>query len=208
MAITAAAVKELRDKTGTGMMDCKTALTETDGDIGKAIEVLRKKGIAKAARKSSRTTNEGNIFTYVHAGGKLASMLELNCETDFVANTEDFQTLGHELALHIAAAAPAVVKIADLDATLLEKEKEIYKTQALNEGKPEQVVERIISGRLEKYYKEVVLLEQPYIKDDKLSVKDLLAATVSKLGENISVGRFARFVVGEAPSREPGTEDE
>ncbi len=208
MTITAAAVKKLRDKTGVGMMDCKVALTETDGDIGQAIEALRKKGIAKAAKKSSRTTNEGNIFTYVHAGGKLASMLELNCETDFVANTEDFQTLGHELAMHIAAAAPAVVKIDDLNAALLEKEKEIYKTQALNEGKPEQVVERIINGRVEKYYKEVVLLEQPYIKDDKLSVKDLLTATISKLGENISVGRFARFVVGEAPCSAPKTEDE
>lgn len=197
MAITAAAVKELRDKTGAGMMDCKSALSEADGNIEKAVDILRKKGIAKAAKKSGRSTNEGAIFTYSHAGNQLAAMVELNCETDFVANTDDFQTLGHDLAMHIAAAAPLVVNKEDVPADLLEKEKEIYRTQAENEGKPAQVVERIVDGRVEKYYKEVVLLNQPFIKEDKQTVGDLITAAIAKLGENISVARFARFALGE-----------
>ena len=207
MAITAATVKELRDKTGAGMMDCKSALTEANGNIEEAIDILRKKGISKAAKKSGRSTNEGKIFSYSQAGNRLAAMVELNCETDFVANTEDFQNLGHDLVMHIAAAAPLVVNKEEISAELLEREKDIYTTQALNEGKPAQVVERIVSGRVEKYYKEVVLLEQPFIKDDKLFIKDLITAAVAKLGENISISRFARFVLGETASSDSESQE-
>ncbi len=198
MAITAAAVKELRDKTGVGMMECKAALTEANGNIEEAIDVLRKKGVAKAAKKSGRATKEGLIFSYIHAGGKLGALVEIACETDFVANTEQFQELGHNIAMHIAAAVPEVVKREQVSTEALDKESEIFKAQALNEGKPEHIVEKIITGRLEKYYKEVVLMEQPYVKDPEKTITDLLNEAISGLGENMSVTRFQRFAIGES----------
>jgi len=197
MAITAAAVKELRDKTGVGMMECKTALSEANGDIEKAIELLRKKGMAKAAKKVGRATKEGLVFSYIHAGGKLGALVEIACETDFVANTDQFQELGHSIAMHVAASSPDVVKREDVSTEALDKESEIFKEQALNEGKPEAIVEKIVTGRLEKYYKEVVLMEQPYVKDPDKTITDLLNETISSLGENMSVTRFQRFAVGE-----------
>ena len=200
MAITAATVKELREKTGVGMMECKTALQEADGDINKAVEILRKKGIAKAAKKVGRATNEGLIFSYIHAGGKLGALVEIACETDFVANTEQFQQLGHNIAMHVAAASPDVVKREQVATEALDKEAEIFKVQALNEGKPENIVEKIVSGRLEKYYKEVVLMEQPYVKDPEKTITDLVNETIASLGENMSVVRFQRFAIGESDS--------
>lgn len=200
MAITAAAVKDLREKTGVGMMECKAALQEADGNMEMAIDILRKKGASKAAKKVGRATNEGLIFSYIHAGGKLGAMVEIACETDFVANTEQFQALGHDIAMHIAAAAPEVVNREQISTTNLEKESEIYKAQALNEGKPEHIVEKIVAGRLEKYYKEVVLLEQPYVKDPEKNIGDLVNETISTLGENMSVVRFQRFAIGESPT--------
>ncbi len=200
MAITAAAVKALRDKTGVGMMECKNALKETDGDIEKAIDVLRKKGVAKAAKKVGRATKEGLIFSYIHAGGKLGALVEIACETDFVANTDQFQELGHNIAMHVAAAVPEVVKREQVSTDALDKESEIFKAQALNEGKPEHIVEKIITGRLEKYYKEVVLMEQPFVKDPEKTITDLLNAAISGLGENMSVTRFQRFAIGESSS--------
>ncbi len=198
MAITAAAVKELREKTGVGMMECKGALQEADGNIEKAIEVLRKKGSAKAAKKAGRSTNEGLVFSYIHAGGKLGAIVEIACETDFVAKTEQFLALGHAIAMHVAAADPEVVKREQVSTVELEKESEIFKVQALNEGKPEHIVEKIVSGRLEKYYKEVVLLEQSYVKDPEKNIGDLVNETIASLGENMSVTRFQRFAIGES----------
>lgn len=198
MAITAAAVKELREKTGVGMMECKTALTETNGDIEKAIDLLRKKGMSKAAKKVGRATKEGLVFSYIHAGGKLGSLVEIACETDFVAKTEQFQELGHSVAMHVAAANPEVVKRDQVSTDALEKESEIFKAQALSEGKPEAIVEKIVTGRLEKYYKEVVLMEQPYVKDPEKTITDLVNETIAALGENMSVTRFQRFEVGES----------
>lgn len=200
MAITAAAVKELRDKTGVGMMECKSALQEADGNVEKAIEVLRKKGVAKAAKKVGRATKEGLVFSYIHAGGKLGVLVELACETDFVAKTEQFMELGHNIAMHVAAAAPDVVKRDDVSTESLDKESEIFKVQALNEGKPEHIVEKIVSGRLEKYYKEVVLMEQPFVKDPEKNITDLLNEAIAGLGENMSVVRFQRFAIGESNS--------
>lgn len=198
MAITAATVKELREKTGVGMMECKSALQEADGDIEKAIEILRKKGVAKAAKKVGRATNEGLIFSYIHAGGKLGALVEIACETDFVAKTEQFLELGHNIAMHVAAAAPEVVKREQVATDDLEKESEIFKAQALSEGKPEHIVEKIVDGRLEKYYKEVVLLEQIYVKDQEKTITDLVNETIAALGENMSVVRFQRFAIGES----------
>ena len=197
MAISAKMVSELRAKTNVGMMDCKKALEETNGDMEKAIEVLRKKGVAKAESRSGRQANEGAIISYIHAGGKLGVMLEVNSETDFVARTDEFQEFCKDVAMHIAAAGPLVVNREDLDEATLEKEKEIYRAQALAEGKPEQVVEKIIQGRVEKYYQEVALLEQAFVKDPDKTVKDLLSELVAKCGENITIRRFVRFVLGE-----------
>jgi len=197
MAITAAAVKELRDKTGVGMMECKSALAEADGDVAKAIDILRKKGVAKAAKKVGRATKEGLVFSYIHAGGKLGALVEIACETDFVAKTEQFQELGHNIAMHIAAASPEVVSREQVATDALDKESEIFKQQALNEGKPEAIVEKIVTGRLEKYYKEVVLMEQTFVKDPEKTITDLLNETIAGLGENMSVTRFQRFAVGE-----------
>jgi len=198
MAITAAAVKELRDKTGVGMMECKTALTEAEGDVSKAIEILRKKGVAKAAKKMGRATKEGLIFSYIHAGGKLGALVEIACETDFVAKTEQFLEMGHNIAMHIAAAAPEVVTREQVSTVALDKEADIFKVQALNEGKPEAIVEKIVTGRLEKYYKEVVLMEQPFVKDAEKTITDLLNEAIAGLGENMSVVRFQRFAIGES----------
>lgn len=200
MAITAAAVKELREKTGVGMMDCKAALQESDGNIEKAVEILRKKGIAKAAKKAGRSTNEGLVYSYIHAGGKIGAMIEVNCETDFVAKTEQFQELCHNLAMHIAAAAPMVVKREDVPEEVLASEMEIFKTQAMNEGKPEHIAEKIVTGRIEKFYKENVLLEQPYIKDTDMTVLELLKGVIGALGENMTIARFERFALGETSS--------
>ena len=198
MAITAAVVKELRDKTGVGMMECKAALTEANGNIEEAVDVLRKKGIAKAAKKSGRATKEGLIFSYIHAGGKLGALVEIACETDFVANTDKFQDLGHNIAMHVAAAVPEVVNRDQVSTVALDKESEIFKAQALNEGKPEHIVEKIITGRLEKYYKEVVLMEQPFVKDPEKTITDLMNEAISGLGENMSITRFQRFAIGES----------
>lgn len=197
MAISAKMVSELRAKTNVGMMDCKKALEETDGNMEKAIEVLRKRGIAKAESRAGREAKEGAIFSYIHAGGKLGVMLEVNSETDFVARTDEFQEFCKDVAMHIAAAGPLVVNREDLDQAVLEKEKEIYREQALGEGKPEQVVEKIVQGRVEKYYQEVALMEQAFVKDPDKTVKDLLAELVAKCGENVTLRRFVRFVLGE-----------
>jgi elongation factor Ts len=196
-AISAQAVKELRDKTGAGMMDSKKALVESDGDIDKATKILRERGIAKAANKEGRATKEGLIYSYIHPGDKLGVLVEINCETDFVARTTQFQALAKELAMQVAAAGPLVVSPEELPAELLEQEREVFKNQALNEGKPEQVVEKIIEGRIKKYQQEVCLLLQPFIKDQDRTVGDLITDTVAQLGENISIRRFARFRLGE-----------
>lgn len=197
--ITGEMVSRLREKTGCGMMDCKQALVEANGDEEKAVTKLREKGIVTALKKATRTTKEGLIFSYLHPGNKLGVLLELNCETDFVAKTDDFQNLGKELTMQIAAASPSFVDKEDVPAAELEKEKEILKAQALKEGKPENVVDKIIIGRLSKFYERLCLLEQPYIRDTsgKKKVKELITEAVAKIGENISVKRFARFKIGE-----------
>jgi elongation factor Ts len=197
MEIAAKTVKELRDMTGAGMMDCKKALIESNGDVEKAVNVLRQQGLSKAAKKADRTANEGLIYSYIHPGSKLGVLLEINCETDFVARTDDFQVLAKDIAMQIAAANPLVIERGQLDPSLIEKEKEIYRTQALNEGKPEKLIDKITEGRLSKYYQEVVLLEQPFVKDEDTAVKDLLNNTIAKLGENIVIRRFVRFRMGE-----------
>lgn len=197
MEITAKLVKELRDKTGAGMMDCKKALAETEGDLEKATKVLREKGIAKAASKAGRTAKEGAVISYIHPGEKLGVLLEINCETDFVARTEEFKELTKNVAMQIAAANPQVVRREDLDEKALEEERNIYRNQALNEGKPEHIVDKIIQGRIEKFYQEVCLLDQAYIRDQDKTISDLLNETVSKLGENLIIRRFQRFALGE-----------
>ena len=197
MEITAKLVKELRDKTGAGMMDCKNALAETKGDLEKATKVLREKGIAKAASKAGRTAKEGAVVSYIHPGDKLGVLIEINCETDFVARTDDFKELAKNIALQVAAANPQVVRREDLDEKTLEEERNIYRTQALNEGKPEHIVDKIIQGRIEKYYQEVCLLDQAYIRDQDKTISDVLNETVGKLGENLIIKRFQRFALGE-----------
>ncbi len=195
--ITAQMIKELREKTGAGIVDCKKALQEANGDMEKAVEILRKKGAAKAAKKADRVTAEGLVVSYIHAGGKVGVLLELNCETDFVARTEDFKNLGHEIAMQIAAMSPEYVSKEDVPAEVIEKEKEILREQALAEGKPEHIVEKIVEGRLNKFFSEKCLLEQPWIKDDSKTVGDLVKEYITKLGENIKVKRFCRFEVGK-----------
>ncbi len=195
--ITANAVKDLRERTGAGMMDCKKALTETGGDATKAEEVLRKKGLAAAAKKAGRIAAEGAVASYIHMGGKIGVLLEVNCETDFVARTEGFQTLVKDLAMQIAAASPLYVRREDVPPAVVEKELEIARAQAKEQKKPDAIVEKMATGKVEKYYKEFVLLEQPFVRDDKKSVQDLLSESVAKMGENIQVRRFVRFVLGE-----------
>ena len=194
--ITAAMVKELRDKTGAGMMDCKKALQETDGDFDKALDELRKKGIAKAAKRADRQANEGVVASYIHPGSNLGVLVEVNCETDFVANTDGFKEFAKNLAMHIAASSPTAVDRDQVDKQDVDKELEILKAQALESGKPEHIVDKIVQGRLEKFYSEVVLLEQAYVKDPDKSIKDLLTETISKVGENVTIRRFARFQIG------------
>jgi len=195
--IDAKLVKELRDKSGAPMGDCLKALQESKGNIEEAFVVLRKRGMASAQKKASRTTKEGAVGNYIHAGGKIGVLLEVNCESDFVARTEDFQQLLKDVAMHIAATDPRYVRREDVTAEDLEREKEIYRAQAAATGKPAPVVEKIVEGKMGKFYEEVCLLEQPFIKDQSLSIKDLIAQKVGKLGENITVRRFARFKVGE-----------
>lgn len=195
--IKAALVKELREKTGAGMMECKKALVETDGDMEKAAIYLREKGLAAAAKKAGRAANDGKIEAYIHAGSKLGVLVEVNCETDFVAKTNEYQQLCREIAMQIAASNPLYISREEIPEEIVEREKAIYKTQALNEGKPEKIVEKIATGKLEKFYREVCLLEQPYIRDSEKTVRDLLNEQIAHLGENILVRRFVRFCLGE-----------
>ncbi len=195
--ITAQSVKTLRDKTGAGMMDCKKALQESGGDEEKAIAWLREKGLSKAQKRAGRATSEGVIGSYIHNTGKIGVMVEIKCETDFVARSEKFQEFAKNVAMQIAAANPVCVSPDQVPADLLEKEKEIFKHQAMQEGKPANIAEKIVEGRVKKYYKEVCLLEQPFIKDDKLTIQDLINDLVGVLGENIQIGRFTRLALGE-----------
>jgi len=195
--IPAAAVKELRDKTGAPMMDCKKALAESNGDIEKAVDWLRKRGVAVAAKKSSRTTKEGAVESYIHAGGKIGVMVEINCESDFVARTDDFKELTHDIAMHIAAVDPKFIRKEDVTPEAYEREKDIFRAQAAATGKPANVVEKIVEGKMSKFYEEVCLYEQPFIKENSVSIGQLIAQKIGKLGENISVKRFARFKVGD-----------
>jgi elongation factor Ts len=195
--ISAKAVKELREKTGAGMMDCKRALQEANGDIEKAIDGLRKSGIAKAEKKSSRDAKDGLIEAYIHAGGKLGVLLEVNCETDFVAKTDDFKQFVRNLAMQIAATNPMAIKREEIDNNIVEKELQIYREQALGAGKPENIVDKIAQGKLEKFFAENVLMEQAYVKDPEMNIKNLTTNTIAKLGENISIRRFARFRIGD-----------
>jgi elongation factor Ts len=195
--ISATQVKELREKTGAPMMDCKQALTESKGDIEQAIINLRKRGMASASKKAARVTSEGAVTSYIHAGGKIGVLVEVNCESDFVARTEDFQELLKDVAMHIAAADPKFVRKEDVTPEAFEKEKDIYRAQAAATGKPANVVEKIVEGKMAKFYEEVCLYDQPFIKDQTISIAQLIATKIGKLGENISVKRFARFKVGD-----------
>jgi elongation factor Ts len=195
--ISAAQVKELRDKTGAPMMDCKQALTESAGDMEKAFLILRKKGQASMEKKAARVTSEGSVTSYIHAGGKIGVLVEVNCESDFVARTDDFKELVHDIAMHIAASDPKYVRKEDVTAQDFEREKEIYRDQALKTGKPPQVVEKIVEGKMAKFYEEVCLYEQPFIKDQSISISQLIASKIGKLGENVGVRRYARFKVGD-----------
>jgi elongation factor Ts len=197
MAIAAEQVKQLREKTGAGMMDCKKALEACNGDMDKAVTYLREKGIAKAESKQSRATREGVIASYIHAGSKLGTMVEVNCETDFVAKNEEFKTLARELAMQAAATDPLVVQRGDIAPEVLEREKAIYRTQAASSGKPEKVIEKIIEGQLEKYFATVCLMEQPYVRDPNKTISALVKEHIAKFGENITVRRFVRFKLGE-----------
>src|SRR6202453_1677987 len=196
--ISATQVKELREKTGAPMMDCKQALTEAKGDMEQAVVVLRKKGVSVAAKKAARVTSEGSVASYIHAGGKIGVLVEVNCESDFVARTEDFKELVHDVAMHIAATDPKFVRKEDVTPEAFEREKDIYLAQAVASGKPANIAEKMVAGKMEKFYEEVCLLEQPFIKDQTVTISQLIAVKVGKLGENISVRRFARFKVGEA----------
>ncbi len=195
--ISAAMVKELRQATGSGIMDCKRVLAEAEGNIEKAIELLRKKGLAKAAKRAGRSTSEGIIYSYIHTGAKLGVLLEVNCESDFVAKTEDFQQFAKNIAMHIAASNPAGLNPEDVDASVVEKEREIYKAQMLEEGKPENIIDKIVDGKVEKFYKDVCLMSQQYVKDPQKTITDVLKETIGKIGENIQIKRFARFQIGE-----------
>jgi elongation factor Ts len=204
--ITAALVKDLRERTGAGMMECKKALQATNGDIAEAEIWLRKHGIAAAAKKASRVTRQGLIGSYIHAGGQLGVLVEVNCESDFVARTDDFKELVHDLAMHIAAADPRYLKREEVPADVLEKEREIARERARNEGKPEKILDRIVEGRLAKFYEEVCLLEQPFVKEATLTIEQLVKTKIAKLGENITVARFIRFKVGDVAAVEAAGE--
>jgi elongation factor Ts len=196
--ISAGQVKELRDKTGAPMMDCKKALTEAKGDLEQAVILLRKRGTAVAERKAGRATSEGAVESYIHAGGKIGVLLEVNCESDFVARTDDFKELVHDIAMHIAASDPKYVRKEDVTPEAFEREKDIFRAQTLAAGKPERLVDQIVDGKMAKFYEEVCLLEQPLIKDQTITIAQLIASKIGKLGENIAVRRFARFKVGDA----------
>ena len=198
MTVNAKIVKELRDKTGAGMMDCKKALLETDGNLENAVDYLRKSGIAKAEKKGERSAKEGLIFSYIHQGGRLGVLVELNCETDFVANTDGFSDLAHNLSMQIAATNPHSIKREDVDLLLLEREKAIFTDQAKESGKPDNIIDKIVEGRIEKFYAESCLMEQQFIKDPDRKVMDLLTEAVATLGENIFVNRFTRYAIGDS----------
>lgn len=195
--VTAAMVKELREITGAGMMDCKKALSETDGNIEKAVDFLREKGLAAAAKKAGRVAAEGVVEAYIHGGGRIGVMVEINCETDFVAKTDDFKELARDVAMQIAATNPLFVRREEVDPTVLDHEREVLRAQALNEGKPEKIVEKMIVGRIEKYYKEICLMEQPFIKDPDQTIAQIINSKIAKIGENISIRRFTRYQLGE-----------
>ena len=205
--ITAQLVKDLRERTGAGMMECKKALVETKGDIGEAEVWLRKHGIASAAKKASRATKQGLMGSYIHHGGQLGVLVEVNCESDFVARTDDFKELVHDIAMHIAAADPRFIRKEDVTEGVLNKERDIQKERAKNEGKPEKMLEKIAEGRMQKFYEEVCLLEQPFVKEATLTVGQLVKTKIAKLGENITVARFVRFKVGDVAAMEAGHEN-
>ena len=196
MEISAAMVKKLRDATGAGMMECKAALTEANGNIDEATTILRKRGLAQATKKAGRSTNEGLIGSYIHTGGKIGVLVEVNCESDFVARTEDFQNLAREIAMHVAAANPQYVKREEVPAEILERERSIYREQV--KDKPAQVVDKIVEGKLNSFYEQVCLMDQPSIRDSKMTIGELVRQAIAKMGENISVARFVRFKLGEA----------
>ena len=195
--ISAEMVKELREATGSGIMDCKRVLAEAEGDFDKAVDLLRKKGLAKAAKRAGRSTSEGMICSYIHTGAKLGVLVEVNCESDFVAKTDDFQAFAKNIAMHIAAANPAGLNPEDVDPKIIEKEREIYRAQMLEEGKPANIIDKIVDGKVEKFYKDVCLMSQQYVKDPQKTITDVLKETISKIGENIQIKRFARFKIGE-----------
>ncbi len=201
MEISASMVKDLREKTGAGMMDCKKALAESGGDFQKAVDYLRQKGLATAAKRAGRIASEGRIGSYIHTGGKIGVMVEVNCETDFVAKTDEFQLFAREVAMHIAAANPAYVRREEVPPEALEREKEIYRAQARDAKKPEKIMEKIVEGKLEKYYGEVCLLEQPFVRDPDVTIQDLLNGLIGKLGEKVEIRRFVRFQVGEGMAK-------
>ncbi len=194
--ITPGLIKELRAATGAGVLDCKNALTETGGDLAQATDLLRKQGLASASKKAGRETLEGLIGSYVHAGAKMAGMVEVNCETDFVANTDQFKTLVRDLAMHVVAESPEYVSREDVPADVIAREQEIYREQMRGEGKPEHILDRIVAGKMDKYYEQICLLEQSFIKDPEMSIEDLIKHNIATLGENIQVNRFSRYVVG------------
>ncbi|RJE49159.1 MULTISPECIES: translation elongation factor Ts [unclassified Dehalobacter] len=195
--VTSSQVKELRERTGAGMMDCKKALTECNADMDKAIDFLREKGLAAAAKKEGRIAAEGTVEAYIHGGGRIGVLLELNCETDFVSRGDEFKQLAKDIAMQIAAAKPLYVNKEDVPADVVAHEREIFRAQALNEGKPEKIVDKMVDGRIEKFYKEVCLVEQPFIKDPDILVKDLVMAKIAKIGEKIAIRRFTRYELGE-----------
>ncbi len=197
MEISVELVKDLRQRTGAGIIDCKAALQEAKGDMEKAIEYLRRKGLATAAKKAGRIATDGLVASYIHAGGKMGVLVEVNCETDFVAKTEEFQNFVKNIAMQIAATNPQYIRREDIPAEVLEKERRIFRAQALEAGKPEKVIDKIVEGKMERFYSEVCLLEQTYIKDSNVTVKEVLDATIAKIGENITIRRFARFQLGE-----------
>jgi elongation factor Ts len=197
MEISVELIKDLRQRTGAGVVDCKVALHEAQGDMDKAIEHLRRKGLATAAKKAGRIATDGLVSSYIHAGGKIGVLVEVNCETDFVAKTEDFQSFVKNMAMQIAAANPQYVRREEVSQAVLDKEKEIYRAQALESKKPEKVIDKIVEGKLERFYSEVCLLEQTYVKDGDMTIKDVLDALIAKIGENIQIRRFARFQLGE-----------
>lgn len=196
MGITAKMVKELRESTGAGMMDCKKALTECEGDLEKAVEYLRKKGIASASKKEGRDTSQGIVSSYIHMGGKVGVLIEVACETDFVARTDNFQDFVRNVAMHIAASSPVAVTREEVDPTLIEKEKDIYRGQMLEQGKPDNIIDKIVEGKVDKYYSDIVLLEQKYVKDPDLTVEDYLKSMIGELGENMAIKRFVRYQIG------------